>query len=45
MKVKCTKFGVSTSITFEVRKIKQGNGMTFKMTLNDLEMTLDDFEG
>ena len=28
---------MSTSITFEVMKIKQGNEMTFKMTLNDLE--------
>ena len=37
MKIKCTKFEVSTSITFEVMKIKQGNEMIFKMTLNDLE--------
>ena len=33
--MKCAKFEVSTSITFEVMKIKQGNEMTFKMTLND----------
>ena len=31
VKIKCTKFEVSTSITFEVMKIKQGN----EMTLND----------